>query len=184
MSRDRDVDKFPIIYQKPVAGSVRCSDILTHFLPASLRTSGLTCCRSFSGQHKSHFGFPLDGDPWDWPRCSQPNGRVTLSGQRPDSRLRPKAWFIPAQGNALGSSCHRYSVAGQRPASSLRPNVRHTKTILACRTWIVGGAWPAWRMNLTTGLRHGGPGCQSIRTPAFPEACGWALPSRSGAFGR
>ena len=50
------------------------------------------------------------------------NDHIPLSGQRPASSPRPKAWFIPAQGNALGSWCHSYSVAGQRPASSPRPN--------------------------------------------------------------
>src|SRR5436305_14229526 len=35
--------------------------------------------------------------------------------------VRPKAWFIPAQGNALGSSGFVFCLAGQRPASDGRP---------------------------------------------------------------
>jgi hypothetical protein len=127
---------------------MRFPDILTHILPLIFRTSGLTCCRSFSGQHKSHFGPPLEGDRWDWPRCSQPDGRVPLSGRSPDSSLRPKAWLIPAQGNALGSSCHVYSVAGQRPASSFRPKAwfipaQGNALGSSCHVYSVAGQRPA-----------------------------------------
>src|SRR4051794_27669780 len=87
---------------------------MPHLEASAASGTGVTCGATWGASRADVMGsagrFQTEGQA-----CSKPNIRPVL---------RPKVWLIPAQGNALGSSCE-FSVAGQRPASYRPQNSFH-----------------------------------------------------------